>query len=75
MNAGSAGPTDGITIVGGHEFAETETDIFPSTGWLDGSGSEIGDKCFRRFRLNWSGLPIAVFRLLCMKPIFAWPSA
>jgi serine protease len=37
--------TDGITIVGGHEFAETETDIFPSGGWLDGSGSENGDKC------------------------------
>jgi len=45
VNGGSAGLTDGITIVGGHEFAETETDIFPSTGWLDGSGSEIGDKC------------------------------
>jgi len=45
VNAGSAGLTDGITIVGGHEFAETETDIFPSTGWLDGSGSENGDKC------------------------------
>ncbi len=37
--------TDGITIVGGHEFAETETDIFPSTGWLDSSGRENGDKC------------------------------
>jgi len=45
VNSGSAGLTDGITIVGGHEFAETETDIFPSTGWLDSSGSEIGDKC------------------------------
>jgi hypothetical protein len=40
-----SGPTDGITIVGGHEFAETETDIFPNGGWLDGSGSENGDKC------------------------------
>jgi serine protease len=39
------GTTDGITIVGGHEFAETETDIFPGGGWLDGSGSENGDKC------------------------------
>jgi serine protease len=37
--------TDGITIVGGHEFAETETDIFPNGGWLDGSGKENGDKC------------------------------
>ena len=45
VNAGSAGLTDGITIVGGHEFAETETDIFPNGGWLDSKGSEIGDKC------------------------------
>ena len=45
VNAGTAGLTDGITIVGGHEFAETETDQFPSTGWLDGSGKENGDKC------------------------------
>ncbi|HVB24809.1 MAG TPA: hypothetical protein VNG51_22925 [Ktedonobacteraceae bacterium] len=45
VNSGSAGLTDGITIVGGHEFAETETDIFPSSGWLDSNGSENGDKC------------------------------
>jgi hypothetical protein len=45
VNPGPAGVTDGITIVGGHEFAETETDIFPSGGWLDGSGAENGDKC------------------------------
>jgi serine protease len=45
VNGGSSGLTDGITIVGGHEFAETETDIFPNGGWLDGSGAENGDKC------------------------------
>jgi hypothetical protein len=45
VNSLPGGATDGITIVGGHEFAETETDIFPSGGWLDGSGSENGDKC------------------------------
>src|SRR5437588_830701 len=45
VNSGSAGLTDGITIVGGHEFAETETDIYPSTGWLDKNGQENGDKC------------------------------
>ena len=39
------GPTAGITIVGGHEFAETETDIFPNGGWLDSRGNENGDKC------------------------------
>jgi hypothetical protein len=45
VNAGSAGTLDGVTIVGGHEYAETETDPQPSTGWVDPSGSEIGDKC------------------------------
>jgi serine protease len=39
------GANAGITIVGGHEFAETETDIYPNGGWLDGSGAENGDKC------------------------------
>jgi len=44
-NFNNLGPKAGITIVGGHEFAETETDQFPSSGWTDGSGAEIGDKC------------------------------
>ncbi len=44
-NFNGLGPTAGITIVGGHEFAETETDIFPSSGWVDPGGSENGDKC------------------------------
>jgi serine protease len=44
-NFNGLGPTAGITIVGGHQFAETETDIFPNGGWLDGSGAENGDKC------------------------------
>ncbi|HLX34357.1 MAG TPA: hypothetical protein VKR30_03840 [Candidatus Limnocylindrales bacterium] len=37
--------TAGITIVNGHEFAETETDIYPNGGWLDSKGAENGDKC------------------------------
>jgi serine protease len=44
-NFNALGPKAGITIVGGHEFAETETDIFPNGGWLDGNGAENGDKC------------------------------
>jgi len=39
------GTLDGVTIVGGHEQAETETDPFPNTGWLDSTGAENGDKC------------------------------
>lgn len=44
-NFNGLGPNAGITIVEGHEMAETETDQFPSGGWLDANGSEIGDKC------------------------------
>jgi serine protease len=41
----SPGTYDGVSIVSGHEEAETQTDPQPSTGWTDSSGSEIGDKC------------------------------
>ncbi len=44
-NFNGLGQDAGITIVAGHEMAESVTDPFPSTGWVDGSGSEIGDKC------------------------------
>ena len=44
-NFNGLGPKAGITIVGGHEFAESETDPYHNTGWLDGSGAENGDKC------------------------------
>jgi serine protease len=44
-NFNGLGPDAGISIVEGHEAAETITDQFPSGGWLDSSGSEIGDKC------------------------------
>jgi hypothetical protein len=36
---------EGVTIVGGHEYAETVTDPAPSSGWVDGGGAETGDKC------------------------------
>ncbi len=39
------GYLDGVSIVGGHEQAETETDPQPNTGWLDSSNEENGDKC------------------------------
>jgi serine protease len=44
-NFNGLGPHAGITIVGGHEMAETMTDQFPNGGWLDSSGAENGDKC------------------------------
>jgi serine protease len=44
-NFNGLGPNAGITIVEGHELAETITDQVPSGGWLDGSGAENGDKC------------------------------
>jgi hypothetical protein len=44
-NFNNLGPAAGITIVEGHEMAETITDQYPNGGWLDGSGAENGDKC------------------------------
>ncbi|MEZ0065604.1 hypothetical protein ABIA32_001604 [Streptacidiphilus sp. MAP12-20] len=42
---GVNGATEGVTIVGGHEYAETLTDPAPSSGWVDSTGYETGDKC------------------------------
>lgn len=44
-NFAGLGANAGITIVEGHELGETISDQFPSTGWIDGSGAENGDKC------------------------------
>ncbi len=45
----SNGTYDGLTMVAGHEYAESITDPFPDSGWYDSndnvSGGEIGDKC------------------------------
>jgi serine protease len=45
VNAGTAGLLDGVSIVEGHEYAETITDQNPAGGWTDSSGAENGDKC------------------------------
>ena len=50
VNAGSAGTYDDYSIVGGHEFAESVTDPYPDSGWVDlndntSGGGEVGDKC------------------------------
>ena len=39
------GTLDGVSIVEGHEYAETITDQNPPGGYTDSSGSETGDKC------------------------------
>jgi hypothetical protein len=44
-NFNNLGPKAGITIVEGHEMAETITDQYPNGGWLDRNGAENGDKC------------------------------
>lgn len=44
-NFNGLGANAGITIVAGHEMAESITDQFPNGGWLDSSGEEIADKC------------------------------
>ncbi|HET7311536.1 MAG TPA: hypothetical protein VFJ17_09445 [Mycobacteriales bacterium] len=45
VNSGSAGTYDGVSIVEGHEYMETITDMRPRTGWADSSGQENGDLC------------------------------
>jgi serine protease len=45
VNAGSAGLRDGMSIVNGHEYAETITDQNPPGGWTDANGLENADKC------------------------------
>ena len=49
VNAGTAGLIDGVTMVEGHEYAETVTDQNPAGGWTDSTGSENADKC------SWNG--------------------
>jgi serine protease len=41
---GSDGERDGVSIVVGHEYAETITDQEPDGGWT-GPGDEVADKC------------------------------
>ncbi|MGE5292315.1 MAG: putative Ig domain-containing protein [Micromonosporaceae bacterium] len=41
----SGGTLDGVSIVEGHEYAETITDQNPAGGWTDSSGAENADKC------------------------------
>ena len=45
VNAGAAGALDGVSIVEGHEYAETLSDAIPNTGWVASNGSENGDNC------------------------------
>jgi len=45
VNSGRAGLLDGVSIVNGHEYAETITDQNPSGGWTDASGDETADLC------------------------------
>jgi serine protease len=45
VNAGAAGTYDGVSIVEGHEYLETITDMRPRTGWADTNGGENADKC------------------------------
>lgn len=46
VNNGTAGLLDGITIVGGHELAETQTDpVSADPAWYDRNGNENADKC------------------------------
>jgi len=45
VNPGRAGLLDGVSIVSGHEYAETITDQDPAGGWTDAVGNETADLC------------------------------
>jgi serine protease len=45
VNAGTFGLLDGVTMVEGHEYAETITDQDVYTGWMDSNFQENADKC------------------------------
>ncbi len=45
VNSGTAGLLDGVSMVIGHEYAETLTDQSPPGGWTDINGDEDADKC------------------------------
>jgi len=45
INPGPSLKLQGVSIVAGHEFAETVTDQEPPGGWLDRNGNEVADKC------------------------------
>ncbi len=40
-----SGADEGVTIVEGHEYAESVTDPNPPSGWYNNSYGEIGDIC------------------------------
>jgi serine protease len=45
VNSSPIGAIDGVTIVAGHEYAETITDQNPLGGWFDANNDENADKC------------------------------
>ena len=67
VNGGAQGLFDGFSIIGGHEYAESITDPYPGTGWVDASGAEAGDKC------AWIDLGNRTFggRQLAVQPIWS----
>ncbi len=44
VNGGTAGVLDGVSIIAGHELAESITDPL-ANAWYDASGNEVADKC------------------------------
>ncbi|HEY5095371.1 MAG TPA: hypothetical protein VII69_09670 [Candidatus Eremiobacteraceae bacterium] len=56
VNPGQPGILDGVSIVEGHELAESQTDPRPASGWYNNSFGEIGDIC------AWQGLGNTVLR-------------
>ena len=45
INPGAGGVLDGVSIVGGSEVAEAQTDPRLGSGWIDPGGLEVGSAC------------------------------
>ena len=64
---GSSGRLDGVTIVAGHEYAESVNDP-GMNGWKDSDGSENADKCSWR---NLANRPLANGYTFAMQPTWS----
>ena len=67
VNSGAAGLNDGVSIVAGHEYAESQTDPQPVSGW-NSTGGEIGDVCAWNFGLKNIALATGSF---AVQPLFS----
>ena len=65
------GTLDGVSMVAGHEYAETLTDKYPAGGWYNASYGEIGDLCAWNSNGGVSGNVSLATGLFAMQPMWS----